>query len=209
MGLDFISMHPAVRVAAAALFPAGFAAAAPFLAELLAHLPFAVVAPDYHDRYTQLFDAANAGSVGRALGPYWIALELLLLHPGVRRLQPSTRALGAALLTALALPPLIHLLAGFPISFRWTWWGTGLGVGLAVARASERPQAIVWVLSAALVTMGARHLYGLWVSPGLAWTPLSWKPLIAGGLAGLIVRSGWALGRRWGPESPPARPGAA
>ena len=81
-------MDPRDQVGAAVsvLLPAGFAAAAPFLGELLAHLPIAVLAPGMYDTHTNFYDASNAGEVGKVLGLGWIALELSLALPTAPRL---------------------------------------------------------------------------------------------------------------------------
>ena len=98
-------MEPWIRRAVLMGFPAGFAAAAPFLAELSGHVPFIVAGVGLWDFHTHILDAADAGEVGRGLGPLWLLLELGLLGVGGRR-----RWL-AALVVTVALAPVVHWLA--------------------------------------------------------------------------------------------------
>ena len=191
-------MEPWIRRAALVGFPAGFAAAAPFLAELSGHVPFIALGAEVWDSHTQYFDAANAGEVGKALGPLWVVLEILLMRAA------GKQRWAAALAVTLAAPPAIHLLAGLPWNFRWMLWGVGLIAGLAAARTHDARSRLVWAVWPAVTTFVAFHAWRYTALPSVSWGVVALKPAFAGAVAGLVVRVGRDQGLRWGPPAPAA-----
>ena len=190
-------MDRRIQMAALVGFPAGFAAAAPFLAEMAAHVPFMAFGAEVWDSHTQLFDAANAGEVGKALGPLWLILELLLL-----RASNGWRRWAAAGVIALAAAPAIHLAAGLPWGYRWMTWGVGLASGLALARAHDPRSRLLWALWPCVVTFVAVHAWRYAMLPSVPWGVMALKPAFAGAVAGLVVRVGRDQGLRWGRPAP-------
>ena len=187
-----------VRQVAGVGFPAGFAAAAPFLGQLIAMLPLMAFGPAVYDRGYHIFEAANAGQVGIALAPVWLGLELILLR--WRGSTPSRRvALILAVAAGLAMVPATVLLTSFPLGFRWGWWGLGLALGLAAARGLAPRGLVAWMVLPAVTTFLAHHIWHLvaLVEPG--WSVVVIVPALAGAVAGLVVRGGLQQGRRWGP----------
>lgn len=191
-----------IRRAALVGFPAGFAAAAPFIGEMAAHVPLIAMGADMWDSHTMFFDAANAGEVGKAMGPLWIVLEILLLRAVDRgRWAP----LGAAAVVAVGAAPAIHLAADLPWDYRWMPWGVGLATGLAVARALDSRSRLLWAALPALTTFAAFHAWRYSALPSVSWGTVALKPALAGAVAGLVVSVGRDQGLRWGPSSPPVR----
>ena len=186
-------------------FPAGFAAAAPFLGEMAAHVPYIVFGIAAWDSHTQFFDAANAGEVGKALGPLWIVLELFLLRAAGR---PRWAPLAAALALSLAAAPAIHHAGGLPWCYRWMAWGVGLTLGLAMARSLYPATRSAWVCLPGLGAGIAFHAWRLAMLEAPGWDVTALRPVIAGSVAGLVVSVGWSQGQRWGgvlgPEDPPS-----
>ena len=176
-------------------FPAGFAAAAPFLGEIAAHAPYIILGVAAWDSHTQFFDAANAGEVGKALGPLWIVLEVFLLRAVGR---PRWAPLAAALTISLAAAPAIHLAGGLPWAYRWMAWGVGLTLGLALARALDPRTRWPWVWLPGLTTGVAFHAWRFVMLDAPAWDVTALRPVIAGSVAGLVVSVGRSQGQRWG-----------
>lgn len=195
-------MDPRIRLAALLGFPAGFAAAAPFLAELTAHVPFIALGAEVWDSHTQYFDAVNAGEIGKALGPLWILFELLLWRAGSRR--GLRWAAGAALVCAVG--PAIHWIAALPWDFRWMAWGVALTAGLALARIVDPASRALWAAWPALVTLAGVTAWRYAALPHVAWGVMALKPAFAGAVAGLVVRVGRDQGLRWGRPSPADAP---
>ena len=186
------SAEQVVRRLAAVGFPAGFAAVAPFLGQLAAFLPLAV--DGSAGRPEHLAAAANAGQVGFALSPVWVLVELALPRlPG----SPVWRAVGLGLAAALLLAASSRF-AGLPAGSPWVAWGAGLAAGLAGARTLAGSRA-AWTVLPAVTTFAAHHAWRLAMLPDPVWSVASAGPLVAGAVAGLVVRHGVEQGRRWGP----------